>query len=471
MGNIRKRRAATYTGIAIALAVVLTPIGTSTNAVAQADESAASQPATPLPSLPGIGSSVQEPPAARPPRAPTLAGQAAKAAQASAEVNDRLAKLPSGATARPAGAPKGIAVGEQDCGTLAKDRAKLTTAGIKSVLCTEVSKGQPRDPKSLAPNGSSNPPTTNLEPNPTPGQMPVWCSDNDYNVLYDRFKWCQQNLVTVRDVVVQTGEVVGWGLIYEWEWVELSNKAPTWQHRLELNMYEAEGTIASGTQIVAQLPCANCTSTAVPAEAWVPLEINKPLRGYWNVSGYSAEPNYTAQRLDLSFYAPGSVNVLTISMPQPNNIRCDDVSYISAGTYGGCVFPEMAGWFQLSLSVAQAQVSTRHIYDAQANLPDHWAALYSNIVGPPIYRMYDPATADLNRNTSCAGFVKQNPNDSCDEYPFAATYQGAYLVGKNRTSVAHVPVLDNSYGGSLYSAFLTTQRMIDGDPFWITVYP
>jgi hypothetical protein len=143
----------------------------------------------------------------------------------------------------------------------------------------------------------------------------------------------------------------------------------------------------------------------------------------------------------------------------------------SAGTYGGCVFPEMAGWFKLTLSDAAAQVSTKHIFDAQGYLPDHWAALYSNIVGPPIYRMYNPAMATLNRDTACEGFVKQNTDDSCDEYPFAATYQGAYLVGRNRTSVAHVPVLDNSRGGSLYSAFLTTQRMVDGDPFWITFYP
>lgn len=370
----------------------------------------------------------------------------------------------------PVGARAHLSIARRDCSTVLKDRAKLAAAGVKTVLCTEVSKGSPRNPKSVPPNRPSAPPTTNLEPNPTPGQMPVWCSDMDYNGLYDRFKWCQQTAVTVQDVVVQTGEVVGWGLLYVWEWVELSNKASTWQHKVELNMYDAWGTLLSGTQIVAQLPCANCVATAVPPEGWVPLELNKPLRGYWNVSGYSAEPNYTAQRLDLSFYVPGNVDVLTVSMAQPNNIRCDDVAYISAGTYGGCVFPDMAGWFVLSLSDTGAAVSTRHIYDAQANLPDHWAAYYSNLLGPPIYRMYDPATTQLNRDTSCADFVKQNTDDSCDEYPFAATYQGAYLVGRDRTSVAHVPLNDNKYGGSLYSAFLTTQRMLDGDPFWITVF-
>jgi hypothetical protein len=444
------------------------PSGTAAGVVVSAADVQTSQP---LPPLPGGSSIEPKVPITRPPLAPALTGQAAKASASAAAVNAKLAQLTPRNPARPVGAPAKLSAGMQDCGTVAKDRAKLAAAGIKSVLCTEVSKAPPRDPKSLEPNRSPNPPTTNLEPNPTPGQMPVWCSDIDYNGLYDRFKWCQQNHITVQDVVVQTGEIVGWGLIYVWEWIELSNKAPTWQHKVELNMYEAWGTIMSGVQIVGQLPCANCTSTAVPPEAWVPLQLNKPMRGYWNVSGYAVDPTYTAQRLDLSFYKPGSINVITINMPQPNNVRCDDVSYISAGTYGGCVFPDMGGLFQLSLSVTAAQVSTRHIYDAQANLADHWAALYSNLVGPPINRMYDPATAELNRNTSCADFVKQNTSDSCDEYPFAATYQGAYLVGRSRTSVAHVPLPDNSYGGSLYSAFLTTQRVIDGDPFWITVYP
>jgi hypothetical protein len=119
------------------------PSGTAVGAVVSADEGKASQRQAPLPALPGISSTDRNAPDARSPRAPSLTGQAAKAAQASADVNGKLAKLPPGTAARPAGAPVDLSVGIQDCGTVAKDRAKLAAAGIKSVLCTEVSKAPP----------------------------------------------------------------------------------------------------------------------------------------------------------------------------------------------------------------------------------------------------------------------------------------------------------------------------------------
>lgn len=235
MGYFRKGRAGICALIAVVLAAgVVTPSGAAAGTEVSANARKATQRTAPLPPLPGIDPGDRSGPDARPPRTSALVGDAAKAAQEASTVNGKLAQSPPRLLSTPAGAPADVSAAPQDCATVAKTRAKLTAAGVKSVLCTEVSKAPPRDPSSLPPNKPSSKPTTNLEPNPTPGQMPVWCSDIDYNGLYDRFKWCQQTLVTLRHVVVQTGEVLGWGLIYVWEWVELSNKAPTWQHKVEL---------------------------------------------------------------------------------------------------------------------------------------------------------------------------------------------------------------------------------------------
>ena len=121
-----------------------------------------------------------------------------------------------------------------------------------------------------------------------------------------------------------------------------------------------------------------------------------------------------------------------------------------------------------------------HIATAQNLLPDHWAqrivlgsgttGLDVQDLGTPLTRLYDPVVKDANRAAACAGFVKIDEYDSCDEFPFASTHQGASIVtDPNRRSVAHVPNLDNIAAGSVLQKFLGENRVIDGDTYMITI--
>ena len=131
-----------------------------------------------------------------------------------------------------------------------------------------------------------------------------------------------------------------------------------------------------------------------------------------------------------------------------------------------------SNYYTLSLSDPSVQTVAQHIYDAEYGtsttppLPDQFGVPGAN---NPLIRDTNQADIDANRKASCAGFVSNGPGDSCDEYPFASTYQGAAFVGPGRYSTAHVPSDQNKQAGSDRNGFFLTQRIINGDPFYALI--
>lgn len=58
------------------------------------------------------------------------------------------------------------------------------------------------------------------------------------------------------------------------------------------------------------------------------------------------------------------------------------------------------------------------------------------------------------------------PEDSCDEYPYASTYEGGT---SGKVTVAHVSATDNSNGGNKLISFYKNNRILDGDSFFVQV--
>jgi hypothetical protein len=149
-------------------------------------------------------------------------------------------------------------------------------------------------------------------------------------------------------------------------------------------------------------------------------------------------------------------------------IRCDRVTYV--GSRAGCVLTAVQPTFKMSTKDAATKHTAAHVKAAQKSLKDHWGN--HALGGKVLTRKYwgaGKSTNNPNRKVACKGFVKKNSTDSCDEYPFASTHQGAYYVGKSRVSVAHVPSADNSKAGSKLATFFSTYRILDTDAFWVSV--
>lgn len=184
-------------------------------------------------------------------------------------------------------------------------------------------------------------------------------------------------------------------------------------------------------------------------------------------------------------------------------LRCDKGVVVSGKT--GCVYPRAAAvWV---LDSAEFPEAADHVRDAQTTIADgrttQAPGVYTPLAGTRAVASYDfagPANLPLqrekseqyqddNRQASCGRgpnslfstrpFVgsatcptRDSPNCTCDEYPFAATVQGAANF-PDATSVRFINGVQNSTSGGKFSGFLEAQRLFDhrvvADDFWVFV--
>lgn len=74
------------------------------------------------------------------------------------------------------------------------------------------------------------------------------------------------------------------------------------------------------------------------------------------------------------------------------------------------------------------------------------------------------ADINANRAAACRGLTVPT-GDSCDEFPLASTYEGAAF--QSDFSAVPVPASANSSQGGLTGAFYTSNRVVDGDAFYV----
>ncbi|HEU5269263.1 MAG TPA: NucA/NucB deoxyribonuclease domain-containing protein, partial [Jatrophihabitans sp.] len=138
--------------------------------------------------------------------------------------------------------------------------------------------------------------------------------------------------------------------------------------------------------------------------------------------------------------------------------RCDD---LVSGT--GCVDPEYTPTitFNTGLNPLVRPVAL-HMRDAQAELPQHWGVPGGD---HPLLRLTDPTQASANTRAACASFVPDPPvATSCDEYPFASSYEGGAGA-----SIRAVPLSANNSQGGILNGGYNTWRILDADAFYVQV--
>ena len=170
---------------------------------------------------------------------------------------------------------------------------------------------------------------------------------------------------------------------------------------------------------------------------------------------------------------------------------CDSATWIRSYT-GGCVVGSIAPVFILDGNDPKVVHSTRHwwaaLYHADQTLPDKpytkqipgaWNPLSPNcartLSGPGgcLHRTLDKARQDANRDDVAVPQCKiikpgYKKPDSCDEYPFATTMEGAAST-TNDYSVRIVLLKDNCSSGARTGVFYTRNRIRQYSPFWVDV--
>jgi hypothetical protein len=225
------------------------------------------------------------------------------------------------------------------------------------------------------------------------------------------------------------------------------------------------------------------------------------------------EVNKTPTHYKLLWVAPPFAPLNVPHWNSPWAYRCDRALPGIAGP--GCVFPEFTPTF--TVSRAEFGAAAAMIQWAQVNMSAHWGWQGH---GKPLRRLAGPKI-DANRRVICetdfhrfapweADHGKVKVKDSCDEFPFAATYESGAMgpfgvktgaacqqVKAVKTSDTgseakiwnavtpyskfirhaakcvrgHIPLtLNVSLGGNTgYRGFIKAVRLLDNDPFWLEV--
>ncbi|AZS90203.1 hypothetical protein ELQ87_34935 [Streptomyces griseoviridis] len=146
------------------------------------------------------------------------------------------------------------------------------------------------------------------------------------------------------------------------------------------------------------------------------------------------------------------------------NVGCVVPWYTSELVYGSASYPSLAS----------------HVQRAQASgLP---GATFAN----PLTRTEDDTIINTNRQTAC-GDAPSITGLSWDEYPIARSREGLSSGGARRTfdgcqtanvfsgtgpigfSVCMITATENNAQGGLNTQFFRAERVLDGDPFRVTV--
>jgi hypothetical protein len=122
-------------------------------------------------------------------------------------------------------------------------------------------------------------------------------------------------------------------------------------------------------------------------------------------------------------------------------------------------------------------------------------------LNPPLHRLADQTQAATNRAQICDSTFNPDPNvpnDSCDEFPFAASYESGAMSGLTGVDCAevepvydsvqgvwtvnvlngivdagctrgHVPLSQNTAVGGALGNFIVQNRILDGDPYTVQV--
>ncbi|WP_306358718.1 MULTISPECIES: hypothetical protein [unclassified Nocardia] len=262
----------------------------------------------------------------------------------------------------------------------------------------------------------------------------------------------------------------------------------TWNARTVLHITAVTGE-AYGAQYAMSVYCqsdTSCSHTFNNSEPPRPVTDSTYIKDYTlSATVPAGAMSRTTGFAEFTFSHPAATSVTTKAAVAPT-VRCDAIGNRNTT---GCVVP--AAEPILDYSTRNVPELATHVRYAQASgLPGSPAGTR------PLTRLSDPVATQNNRNISCNRIPLPRPaGQQCDEYPFAATYQGGGADGPARTYVGSCDVAQpwvdtlatnpvpfkastgismcllsgaqNQRAGGILSWFYVKNRVLDGDTFYV----
>ena len=278
---------------------------------------------------------------------------------------------------------------------------------------------------------------------------------------YNRTESCFSGIGSYTVLERKTGAVLGGAGLNLKSQVKLNPRnRSSWTQTVTVELVSPWGA-AVGTSGILEMVCSACSSTGGGMK---PLLPDTPETWTFEMSspGTATVTDNEKTQLTLRPDFPNSTSD-TGQIGPYTHPRCDSTKGVGPKA-GGCVYPQFAPTYDVSTTSTKTAEVAWHILWAQKNLQHHWGWKGQ---GSVLTRTRNQALNDKNRNTACPKSIPRPPGKSCDEYPFASTYQGA---SRNADFSCHmINKQQNSNEGSLRRAWYNQVRLLEKDKFWVNV--
>jgi hypothetical protein len=338
------------------------------------------------------------------------------------------------------------------CTAVRHELPRLAREGVRRVACTEpapASSLSPRDRKALAVN------------------LCVL-----FHLIRTRHDACAVTTITYTILSTQ-GEVLGTGLIglrysENLNSYSLNNSSWHWGLNVRIGMLSASGDVAVGTVAAVGVLCVNCTASPLLQE--VPLPVGKVWSLNFHITAHGGAVTTTRQLPTVQIGNPNATEQAPpVVFPSMGPARCDHSPSILAvfgkQTYG-CVFSDVAASYLVYLTRKKINNVAQNIFDGERTKPHHFGWFGH---GSPLTRASNGTIQDKNRQAACGRTHYKKPW-SCDEYPFADTYQGAHYFPHDYVT-KKVLGRENSRESAYRNNMYRSERLLAGDAYWVFVLP
>jgi Deoxyribonuclease NucA/NucB len=260
-------------------------------------------------------------------------------------------------------------------------------------------------------------------------------------------------------IPIKTGKKTGTLQAITTHDITLNIKSLTYTNNVSIRFLRYTGT-ASIAGLTFSLD-ANCGGTCTAKESAsmqnIPAVVGSSASGTVTFTDTTTTRNLTT---DTFTYKAGGVrftgSIGSVSIP----VRCDDE--LRTQQSAGCVFPKFTPTMDTMKTLPNISANIKRIQSA-----GHYG---EKGVGSPLHRLADTAKRDANRAAVCPRSATPPASDlSCDEYPFASTYEGGTALPASDRGTAWVPSTEQNKQGGQLNAFALANRVLDNDPYWVEV--
>ncbi|MDX3749634.1 NucA/NucB deoxyribonuclease domain-containing protein [Streptomyces sp. AK08-02] len=302
----------------------------------------------------------------------------------------------------------------------------------------------------------------------SPWKEPKWCRAEgvDSTWYIERLRGCGIWRSEVNAVDVRTGRKVG-GIKYLFIGYSFTARdSKTWAYQVQLLEVSRWGRAVGGTRVSGSAYCTGkckVTDSDFPSQA-ITSRADPYGQFFMNttINTAAAKQRGTGRSIaSWRFSNPEWVAPTEAMKLSTVEVRCDN-ALPGAPRQVGCVKLRAVPVISYSRTGPWPEIAD-HIGDAQATgLPGKYGT------GEYLTRLTDRSKITQNRDKACPSSLPRPQGKSCDEYPFASTWQGAKYSG-GPYSRRMVNARQNTDAGRALNGFYTYSRVLEGDRFLVWI--